>query len=81
MKHLKSGLHRTGDTTVFNKVTWPHEVIYTSSGKLATYQDLSIPIFVQRYLTVMDSEDGPIRQKMVSHLKDLMLDAQLYEWD
>ena len=36
-KHLKSGLHRIGATTVLKKVTWPHEVVYTSDGKLATY--------------------------------------------
>ena len=47
------------------------------AGKLAAYQDISIPFFVQRYLIVRRSEEGPIRQKMVTHLKDLMSDAQL----
>ena len=37
---LKSGLHWTGPTMVLNKVTWPHEVVYTSASKLAAYQDI-----------------------------------------
>ena len=53
---LKSGLHRTGATTVLNKVTWPYEVVYTSAGKPATYQDISIPLFVHGYLIVMASD-------------------------
>ena len=51
---LKSGLHRTGATMVLNKVTWPHEVVYTSAGKPATYQHISIPLFIHGYLIVMD---------------------------
>ena len=35
-KHLKSGLQRTGDTTVLNKVTWPQEVVYTLAGTPTT---------------------------------------------
>ena len=30
---------------------------------------------------MMDAEEGLIRQKMSSHLKDLMSNAQLYGWD
>ena len=35
--HLKSGIDRTRASTVLNKVSWPHEVVYTSEGKPATY--------------------------------------------
>ena len=49
-KHLKSGLHWTWATTVLNKVTWPHEVVYTLAGKLAAYQDIAISLFIQGYL-------------------------------
>ena len=80
-EHLKSGLHRTGATMILNKVTWPHKVVYTLDGKPNTYQDISIPRFVERYLIVMDTEEGLIRQKMSSILKDLMSNAQLYRWD
>ena len=80
-KHLKSGLHRTGATTVLNKVIWPHEVVYTLADKPPAYQDILIPLFVQGYLIVMDSKTVPVRHKMGTHLKDLMSDSQLYVWD
>ena len=51
------------------------------AGEPATYQDISIPLFVKGYLIVMDTEVGLIRQKMVIHLKDLMADTRLYGWD
>ena len=69
-KHLKSGHHRTGATTVLNKVIWPHKVLYTSAGKPTTYQNILIPIFVQGYLIMMDTEEGLVSQKMVAHFKD-----------
>ena len=46
-KYLKSDLHGTGATLVLNKVTWPNEVVYTSAGKSTSYQDISVPPFVQ----------------------------------
>ena len=69
---MKSGMDRTGATTVINKVTWPHEVVYTSDGKPASYQDISVHRFVYEYLIVMDSEEANIKVKMAAHLKDLM---------
>ena len=77
-KHIKSGMDKTGATTVTNKVTLPHEVVYTSASKLASYQDISVPQFVYEYLIVMDSEQVDIKAKMAAHLKDLMSDAPLY---
>ena len=74
-KLMKSGMHRTRETVVLNKVTWPHEVVYTSVNKPATYEDISIPLFVQGYIITMEGEEGPIRQKMATHLKELMSDA------
>ena len=79
--HLTSGLHRTGATTFLNKVTWPHEVVYTLAAKPIAYQEMLIPLFVQGHCIVMDTEDGLIRQNMVVHLMDLLSDAQLYGWD
>ena len=67
-KNLKSGMDRTGATTVINKVTWPHEVVYTSDGKSASYQDISVPQFVYGYMIVMDSEEADIKVKMAAHL-------------
>ena len=75
---MKSGMHSTRATMVLNKVTWPHEVVYTSVGKPATYEDISIPFFVQGYIITMEREEGPIGEKMATHLKELMSDAELY---
>ena len=45
-KKIKSGIDRTGATTVISKVTWSHEVVYTSAGKsqppTRTYQSNSL---------------------------------------
>ena len=46
-KPLKSGMDRTGATTVVKYVTWPHEVMYMATRKPTAYQDFSIPLFVQ----------------------------------
>ena len=80
-KNLKSGMDRTGITTVINQVTWLHEVMHTSDGKPASYQDISVPQFVYGYMIVMDTEEVDIKVKMAAHLKDLMSDAQLYRWE
>ena len=81
-EHIKSSLHRTWFSMVLNKVIlWPHKVVYTSGGKPNAYQNISKPLFVKGYLIVMDTEERLIRQKMSSHLKDLMSDAQPYRWD
>ena len=72
-KHLKSGIDRTGASMVLHKVAWPHEIVYTSEGKPAAYQDLSIPLFVQGYLIIMVTEEGLIQ--------DLMSHTQLYGWE
>ena len=71
-------MDRTGSTTVLQKITWPHKVVYTSAGKSTSYQDMIVPQFVYRYLLVMDSEEANIRVQMASHQKALMSDAQLY---
>ena len=51
---------------VLHKVTWPHEVVYTSEGKPATYQDLSIPrsipLFIQGYLIIIDTKEGLVKK-------------------
>ena len=73
-KHLKSAM-------VLNKVTWPHEVAYTLAGKPAAYQDILTHLFIQGYFIVMDTEEELIRKKMITHLKDLMSNAQLCGWD
>ena len=46
---------------VVKNITWPHKVVYSSTGKLATYKDLSVPLFVQGYLIVMTTVDIKLR--------------------
>ena len=57
-KQMKSGMA----TTVTNKVTWPHEVVYTSAWKQAFYMDISLPQFVQIYMIVMEGEAVAIKR-------------------
>ena len=52
-KTLKSGKHRTADSSVLHKVVWPHEVVYTAMGKPAEYGDIAILLFISVYLAVM----------------------------
>ena len=49
-------MQRTGASTVIHKVTWLHDVVYTSEGNPASYQDLTMPLFVQGYRIVMELE-------------------------
>ena len=63
-KMLKSGMDSTGATTILKKITWPHEVVYASAGKPASYQDMSVHQFVYGFFLVMDSEEVDIKVQM-----------------
>ena len=78
---LKSGMHRTGATSVVTKLTWPHEVMFTAAGKQAAYQDISVPLFIQGSLITIDTQDHSVKQKMGDHLKYLMSGAEIYRWE
>ena len=65
---------------VVNKVTWPHNVVYSTDGKPAVYLDLPIPLFVKAYLIIMKGEEGATKDKMATHLEELMVDLELYGW-
>ena len=80
-KQIKSSMDWTGSTTMVNKVTWPHKVIYTSAGELASDQDISIPKFVHGDLILMEGEEMTIKERIASHLQELMSDAELYGWE
>ena len=69
----------TADNTVVTDVTWPHEVIFTSKGKPAVYEELSSMSFVKGYLTGMDTQSRISRSMhMNSHLQDLMEGGTVY---
>ena len=61
-----------------NKVTWLHEGVYSTGGKPAAYEDLFIPLFIKGYLIIMKREEGAIKDKMATHLEELMEDSELY---
>ena len=65
-------MHWTRATMVVRRVTWLHEVVYSADGKPAAFQDLSIPLFIQGYSTIMKGEEGAIRERMATHLEDLI---------
>ena len=53
-------------------------VVYTVMGKPAECEDISIPLFVRRYLAVMAAEKLAMHLLMAQHLQELMGDAELY---
>ena len=60
---------------VVNKITWPHKVVYSLKVKPTAYEDLSIPLFVKGYLIIMKREEVAIKDKMATHLEELMVDC------
>ena len=52
-KGLKSGRLRTMVTMVLKRITWPHEVVYTSADQPAIYEEMSSVHIVNGYVTVM----------------------------
>ena len=56
---------------------WQHEVVYSAAGKPASYEEPSIPPFVQGYQIVMAGEKESVRAKMASHVEYLMGDEEL----
>ena len=76
-KQLKSDMPWTRATMVVRKVTWPHDVVYTTAGKPAAYQNISIHLFIQGYMIIIEGEEWVIRERVASHLLELMSDAKL----
>ena len=75
---LKPGKVHTVDSLVTKHVTWPHVVVYTMAGKVAVYDYISMPLFIQGYLIVMEGEKEAVKTQMNSHLNDLMADSELH---
>ena len=74
-------MDRTGATMVVHNITWPQEMIYSSTAKPATYKELSVPAFVQGYLVVMDTVNTKTKDIMAKHLEDLMSDCDITGWE
>ena len=45
-KGIKSGMLHMADTLVLKRNTWPHEVVYTSTGQPAANEEMSSVPFV-----------------------------------
>ena len=54
-------------------------MVYTSSGQLAVYNESSIALFESGYLTVLSEEAEGIRALMLTHLQELMEDADMFK--
>ena len=78
---LKSGKTHTADTTLLRKITWPHEVVYTSSGHPTVFEEMSMSLFVSGYLTVIAGEKDQIKPYMIQHLQELIDDAESLVWE
>ena len=78
---IKSGKVRTADTTVRKQILWPQELVYDPSGKPAAYDELPLPLFIQGYLAILQTEKPQKRDIMLKHLSDLMADAAIYGWE
>ena len=70
---MKSGMYWTGATTLVRKVIWPYKVLYIAARKSTAYQGIAMPFFIQGYRIIMECEEGAIKERMASHLKELML--------
>ena len=63
---------------VVKQITWPHELVYGADGKPAIYEELTLPLFISEYLSVLDTLKSRGESMILKHLKELMVDAELY---
>ena len=75
---LQSGQVHSADAMVVKKLTWPHELVYTAVGQPAVYEDLPVALFVNGYLTVMETIKPDLKPIMGKHLRELIADAKVY---
>ena len=45
------------------------------------YDNISVPLFVSRYMQAMETDKPAIRPLMANHLVELMGDTELYGWE
>ena len=80
-KGIKSGMLDTADTPVLKRFTRLHEVVYTSAGQPAVYEEMNSVLFVNGYLTVMVDESEELKPHMLRHLQELIGDDKAYGWE
>ena len=77
---ITSGRLRTADTPVRKQVLWPHELVFTPNGQLASYDSLSCRAYENGYLSIMALQTDIIRNKMAIHLQEIMEDGETFGW-
>ena len=63
------------------RITWPHELMYTSGGEPAAYEHLSMLLFMSGYVAVLATVNSRVKEVILKHLRELMADASTYVWE
>ena len=79
-QNIKSGKIRTAETYVTTWVRWPNEMVYNAQSQPPVYSDMSVALFVNGYLAVVEIEFMPVKEYMMVHLQEMMEDVELYGW-
>ena len=77
---MKSVRLRTRDSHVLHRVKWSNKVVICSQGKPPVYEDISLPLFSNRYLSVVSEETPVIQGYMFTHLRQIFEDVEVYGW-
>ena len=52
-----------------------------AGGKLVIYEELTLPLFIPRYLAILEMVKPTQKEAMLKNLHELMVDAELYGWE
>ena len=63
---------------MLNRVKWPHEVVVCLQGKTTVYEDISLALFSNGYLSVVSEETPSIQGYMLIHLRQIFEDVDVY---
>ena len=78
---IKSGKRHMANTTVLRQINWPHELVYGPGSQPTIYDELPLPLFIQGYLAIIESERPAQKKAMLKHLSELMANAAIYGWE
>ena len=65
---------------MIHHVKWPHEMVFSSQGQAAMYEDMFLVLFTNGYLAVVADEGASIKEYMLGHLQELFEDVEVYGW-
>ena len=78
---IKLSKIRTADSTVLKHITWPHELVYGAGSHPTVYEKLTLPLFISRYLTILETMKPAQKVAMLKYLPELMTDTEIYRWE